>query len=228
MEEIYFNQELADVCFEVDALEEWKQTCEELGMESQLLLTKGKDSPIPYPYINQIMFNVYDTICPTHVDYKKYNKTPVPLKILKQIAFSVKEHHFQRIEIWYNDKHPDPIVVGVGGYYFLREESSWTRLKDDNGKELKFANEEDAESYKKEMGIKNSIEFEESNKYLIARWGDELKSFDQLKEQAHKTLIESVAGILAREIKEKQVKLDAIKENVTCFLNGDIPKYQIQ
>jgi hypothetical protein len=225
MEQIFFNQELSDICFEVDALEEWKKLCEELDLPKQSGLAKGKESPVPYPFLNEIMLNTYKTICPTHVYYKVYDKTPIPLKILQQIAFSVKEKHFNRIEIWYNDKKADPLVVGLTGKYSVRNRS-YNYVKEGN-KILYFNTRELAENYRKEHNHE-SVQYEEKEKYLIARWGDELKTFEELKKQAHRILIENIGGQLSREIKEKQEKLNLIEENVTAYLNGDISEWSLK
>ncbi len=71
MVEIMFNKELSDVTFDVEALDEWKKTAKELGMLGQLGLTKEDNSPIPYPFMNDCMTRVYETICPNKTDFKK-------------------------------------------------------------------------------------------------------------------------------------------------------------
>ena len=48
MVENMFNKELLDVSFDIEALDEWKATAKELGMEGQLGLTKDDNSPIPF------------------------------------------------------------------------------------------------------------------------------------------------------------------------------------
>lgn len=211
--------ELADISFEVDALDEWKKICNELGMEKQTSLTKGKDSPIPYPFMNTTMNNVYNTLCPYKVEYKEYDKTPVPLPVLKQIQFSVKEKHFSEIQIWYDDKTPCPVVVGIFKKYWRYHNKGYERMFFDT-KEL-------AKKYNGEIELNEDINSDDTE-YLIATWGDELKEFNELKELAKIRLIEQIGNDLSRTIKESTEKLNLIKENVASYLNGDISLYSIK
>ena len=219
MEELFFNKELSDVSFDVEALDEWKQTCKDLGLDAQLSLTKGKDSPIPYPFINTTMERVYKTICPANVEYKEYKKTTMPLVVLKQIAFSVKENHFEKIEIWYDDKAPDPIAVGFHGYWY---EMSWYDNSNKDLKDHKFSSKEEA--------IANGAQhpsFATEEKYIIARWGDELRDFSELKTIARDRLVDKYANEYKMTISNCQSKLNAVNENVTAYLAGDISESSI-
>jgi hypothetical protein len=98
---------------ESDAIHEWKLKCEELGLDGQLSLMKEGKSPIPFECMNEVQKRVYETICPAKEDYKRYNKTAIPLEVLSLIALSEKENYFDGIQIWYDDKSPDPIAVGM-------------------------------------------------------------------------------------------------------------------
>ena len=226
--EIYFNKELADISFEVDALDEWKETCKELGLDKQLLLSNGKGSPIPYPYINEVMRRVYSTLCPRQYKVKEFDKTPIPLEVLKQIKFSTTEQHFQKIEIWADDKKPDPIVVGIfSPFYCYKEEEGRTKyLKDETGAKILFATKEEAENAGESLGY-SKIGNEFNQQYLIARFGDELKPFSELKELAITRFIDIESNELQREIKDKTEKLKLIKENTISYFNGNIEKYNV-
>ena len=57
------------------------------------------------------------------------------LEVMKQIAFSVKEEHFSTIEIWADDKAPDPLVVGVTCLYYTYNEDG-KRTENFTSKEL--------------------------------------------------------------------------------------------
>lgn len=217
MVELMFNKELSDITFDVEALDEWKQLAEELGMTKQLELTKGYNSPIPYPYMNQVMERVYKTLCPNSVPFKEYKNTTIPLEIMQQIAFSVKECHFNEIMIWADDKAPDPLVVG--------ETCEWyNNAKNEKGDRIYFQSEEECKSHPD-----NNRKAYPTNvkRYIIARWGDELKSFAELKALALERLINSTSISLQREIKEKTEKLNSIKENCAAYLDGQISLYQI-
>lgn len=220
MEEIFFNKELSDVAFDIEALDEWKSICGELGLESQLSLTKGKDSPIPYPFINTTMDRVYKSLCPASVEYNEYKKTTIPLIVLKQIAFSVKENHFEKIEIWYDDKSPDPVAVGHHGYW---EEQSFYSDSNKDMEGQKFNSKEEVIA---NGGKHPSFNCEE--KFIIARWGDELRDFSELKKIAVARLIEKYANDYQRTVKECQSKLASVNENIAAYLSGDINEYEIQ
>jgi len=226
--EIYFNKELADISFEVEALDEWKETCKELGLNKQLLLSNGKGSPIPYPYINEAMRRVYATLCPRTYTVQEFDKTPIPLEVLKQIKFSITEKHFQKIEIWADDKKPDPVVIGIfAPYYCYKEEEGKTKyLKDENQCRILFATKEEAEDTGTSLGYPK-INTDSSQQYLIARFGDELKPFSELKELAINRFINIETNELQREIQDKTEKLKCIKENTISYFNGIIEKYQV-
>lgn len=224
MVEQFFNKELADISFEVEALEEWKSIASELGLENQLNLTKGKESPVPYPFINECMRRVYETLCPRHVDFKDYKVTPIPLEVLKQISFSVREKHFSKIEIWYDDKSPDPVVVGHCGYYYVYDKN-YNNAKDVDGKELRFSSDKEAKEYK-ELNSLYSTSYKEDGKYLVARWGDELRPFNELKALAVERFIDNEGGEMQREIKTLTEKLKLIRENAVSYMNANIDKHQ--
>lgn len=229
MVELFFNKELADVAFEVEALDEWKSIAEELGFEAQLSLTKGKESPIPYPFLNEVMDRVYTTLCPCKVEFKTYNKSTIPLEIMKQITFSVRDKHFNKIEIWYDDKTPDPLVVGYMNEYYAYTKSGYNRLADENGKSLIFPTHElaTAELERQEITETYNVSHNELGKYLIGRWGDELLDFPSLKKRAIDAFIESEGGELKKEVATKSEKLKLLSENVHSYFNGNMPKHEV-
>jgi len=218
MVELMFNKELSDIAFDVESLDEWKKTAKELGMEGQLGLSTGDNSPIPYPYMNEGMERVYETLCPNKTDFQDYKNTAIPLEVLKQIAFSVKEKHFNRIMIWADDKQPDPIVVGITSQYYnnSKNEDNSTRYFDTRG-ECEAQPENDGNAY--ETNVK---------RYVVARWGDELRDFTELKALALARVIDEVGGELAKSIATKTERLKLIKENAKCYINGSMAKYELE
>lgn len=60
-----------------------------------------------------------------------------------------------------------------------------------------------------------------SNKYIIARWGDELCSFQELQQRAIKAMKEEVEPRLRRCVNEAKQQLDNIDELVQMHMNGD-------
>ena len=151
MEEIYLLEENKDITFDSDKNEEWKKIIEELRLEGQkkLLENSGNKSAIPFMFMNTRLTRILECLCPVKVDVNKYDKTPIPLKILGVVKLCEQEGYFDTIQVWYDDVSIDPILVG-------------------------YKNKED--------------------KYLLARWGDMLRSFDELYEMAKKRWIEDNVG----------------------------------
>lgn len=218
--ELYFDKELSDITFDGDSLDEWKELSKELGMEKQLSLAKGKESPIPFPYMNTSMERVYGTLCPMIVDFKEYNKTPIPLEVMKQIAFCVKENHFNSIEIWSDDKQPDPLVVGKTGYWIVYDKS-YSHIKDSNGDDLRFNTHKEVLKYKEDNNL-YAVQFNEEAKYLVAKWGDVKRSFTELKEMAKERFVEKHGSKMKTEIETLTGKLKHLKDNATLYLLGEI------
>ena len=218
--ELYLDQELSDITFDADALDEWKSITTELGFEKQMNLAKGVESPVPFPYMNESMNRVYSTLCPTKVKVSEYDKTPIPLEVIKQISFCIKENHFSEIEIWYDDKQPDPLVVGKRGYFYVYDRS-YNHVKTPDGNDLEFETEKEAKEYKTKNSL-YSTGYHESGKYLVARWGDVKRSFNELKQLAKERFVEKHAAQMKSDIESLTGKLNRIEENATLYLLGEI------
>lgn len=96
--------------------EQWSKLVEDLGLEGQRqLCSVSPESPIPFPAMNKEMVRVYETLCPVKRVVKDYNKTAIPIRVLEIAGFCVMKEYFGKIEVWYDDKEPDPILVGCDG-----------------------------------------------------------------------------------------------------------------
>lgn len=113
MVQTFLVEETKELIYDADKQEEWKKKCEELGLTEQLNLAAPDKSPIPFEHMNTVSIRVYETLCPEKVEFKKYRKTSIPLEVLGLIHLSVNEGYFDEIQIWYDDKTPDPLAVGV-------------------------------------------------------------------------------------------------------------------
>jgi hypothetical protein len=226
--QIYQNEELNDIMFQIEALDEWKQLADELGMESQLEFVRKAESPIPYPHINKSMELIFRTLCPAITDFKTYSKTTIPLEVMKQIGYSVKEKHFTKIEIWYDDKSPDPFAVGYVQKW-TPYDKSYNRLKDSNKKEMLFDSIEQAKNYAETIGFSYYGTTESvCDKYLIARWADELRPIPELKELAKQRLLEKYGAELRIEIEERTQALKKLTDSVVLYLNAEITEGQLK
>lgn len=185
MTETFLVEEVKELIYDNEQLEEWKNKCNELGLENQLALAQPDKSPIPFECMNTVQERVYQTICPAAEVYKDYKRTAIPLEVLSLIALAEKENYFDLIQIWYDDKAPDPIAVGIVG-------SKWS-----------------------------------GKKYMLARWGHELKPFAALKEEAIARFKESTGIALRRAIATQTDKLTNLDVNVKAYFDGQIAQYEV-
>lgn len=139
--EIFVIEETAELIYDGEALEKWNKYVEELGLTGQKTIVKKDKSPIPFMHLKTSLKNVFETLCPTKMDVDKYNVTPIPLEILDVIALSKNEGYFEKIQIWYDNKSPDPVCIGMNyasaedrkkGYTFAMEHyllGKWADVK---------------------------------------------------------------------------------------------------
>lgn len=111
--EIFVIEETAELIYDGEALEKWNTYIEELGLKGQKTIVKKDKSPIPFMHLKTSLKNVFETLCPTKVDVSDYSVTPIPLEILDVVALSRREGYFEKIEIWYDNKSPDPVCIGM-------------------------------------------------------------------------------------------------------------------
>lgn len=110
--ETFLTEETVQLIYDGEELEKWNRIVEELGLKGQTHIVKKDKSPIPFMHLKTSMCSVFETLCPRKVDVKDYNISPIPVEILDLIALSVKEEYFYKIQIWYDEKSPDPVCVG--------------------------------------------------------------------------------------------------------------------
>jgi hypothetical protein len=190
MVQTFIVEESKELIYDSDKIQEWKEKCEILGLDKQLALTVKEASPVPFEFMNTVSRRVYETICPAKVGFMDYAKTAIPLEVLGLIHLSVNEKYFKTIQIWYDDKTPDPLAVGV------RQRA---------GSPYEWDNE----------------------LYLIARWGDVLRPFDELKEMAIRVFTNSEKINLQRKISEAKAKFESIKENAAAYFDAQCEKYDV-
>ncbi len=173
--EIYLEPELQTMVQNKQATDEWKQLCEELGMEGQKKLVERSPeaSPNPYTPMNESMAVMFAALCPVAVNFRKYGKSTIPIEVLGHIALCEKEKYFDSIKIWYDDVQKDPVVVG----YVKTDTYSF-------------------------------------DKFLIARFGDEVLPFETLMENAKARIQKAIQTLLEAN------PINVMVENV--FKNGSI------
>lgn len=110
--ETFLIEETVDLLHDNDQLDKWNERVEELGLIGQKTIIKKDKSPIPFMWMNNSLLATFEILCPTKVDVDKYDKTPIPVEILDLISLSNNEGHLDLIEVWYNEKSPDPVCIG--------------------------------------------------------------------------------------------------------------------
>jgi hypothetical protein len=216
------NQELDNLAFDIENQQEFKELASRLGMGKQSAFIERSGSAMPYPFINTAMENQFTTLCPRKVDYKEYDKTPIPLEVMRELSFVVGENYFSKVEVWYDDKSPDPFLVGTisksGCYYYEGGDKS----KSSKFTGYDFDTQGQAKEFIEAQGHLFYFGTNDEKKYLIARWGDELRDFAELKRLALMRLKETYTGKWKMDMQALQAKLNTVEENILQFLNGEI------
>jgi hypothetical protein len=160
--------------------EEWGQLCTGLGLQKQLKkIGKVEGVANPYMKLDPRTERVYQMLCPRRELYTDYGAGTLPLEIVQEIHRCKENEWFAVMEIWYDDKSPDPFLVG----------------------------------YDSKKG---------GNKFLIARWGDELLPFEQLVEKAINRYKEAYNWALNRLIMDCEGRKQDIEADIRTYIDlGD-------
>lgn len=174
--ETYLIEETVELIYDNEKLGQWNSMVKELGLEGQTTIVKEDKSPIPFQHMKTTLVRTFETLCPCKVDVKTYNKTPIPVEILSLVSLSVKEGYFNRIEIWYDDKAPDPACIGVKGLYYAYTGSGWDKRHE-------FVKENEWNEFKANSAVVHHG-FNPTDLYLIGRWADVKMPLEELTEKA--------------------------------------------
>lgn len=197
--ETFVIEETAELIYDGEALENWNNLVSDLGLKGQIEIVKPEKSPIPFMHLKESMINTLQTLCPRKYSIEDFNVTPIPLEILKLVALSKKENYFEGIEVWYDDKSPDPCVVGINYEYYSLKNGNWDK---------RFPSKEGAQKYMDANGYEGEPKKTyDSKKYLIGKWADVKQSFEELKERAIKRYIEEEGASLRGYISDYQRRL---------------------
>lgn len=212
--ETFIIEETAPLIYDNEQLDKWNEHVKVLGLEGQTKIVKPKKSPIPFMHMKSSMELVFKTLCPKQVDVRDYDVTPIPVEILDLVALSVNEKYFDEIQIWYDEKTPDPVCVGMNSSFYIYSYANVP--KELTGKTVK--DKATAMAMVKEIrpdwNEKDSIGWTSDHiHYLIGKWGDVKHSFEQLKKMAIKRHVDQEAANYKAEIKRAQQKLDSLQED---------------
>jgi hypothetical protein len=197
--ETFFVEETLSLVHDATDLQKWSDLVEFLELSGQKTIVKGEKSPIPFLWMNSVLINVFETLCPTKVDVTKYNKMPIPLEILDLVALSTREGYFDMIKIWYDEKTPDPVCIG----YKVQDE---------------YKNKTD-DWYRSHY----------SEKYLLGKWSDVKATFKELTERAKSKFISTQSLQYKTTIKQATRNLEDVQDEAdnkfsfTTTNPGDLP-----
>jgi len=201
----YLIEETEELIYDGEKLREWERLINELDLEGQTKIQNPEKSPIPYLCLNETQENIIKTLCPRSEGIKEYNSTPIPFELLTLVAFSIKEKHFKKIEVWYDEKDKCPAIVGFTGYY---SEYSWYSDSNKSLEGQKF----DTKQEGIEAGGKH-IDFRIDKKYLLGRWADIKEDFKQLAIRAKERFILTRKNEINQQIKIYQRDLEDLENS---------------
>lgn len=200
--ETFLIEETSSLIYDNEQLDKWNKLVNELDLEGQQEIVKPSKSPIPFMFIKDSMKKVFETLCPRVVDVDKYNITPIPVEILGLVALSKMENYFQKIQIWYDDKNPDPLCVGRTCNFYGYKNNSFSNVD---------RVEKPTKQEVKDIIGDHSVYETDVKLYLLGKWGDVKHSFEELKEMARKRFIAEGENDYRKRIKEAQRGLDDLE-----------------
>jgi hypothetical protein len=179
--ETFLIEETIDLIYDNEQLDKWNKHVQELGLIGQTKIVQTDKSPIPFMHLKSSYKAICETLCPSVADVEQYNITPIPVEILDLIALSKKEGYFGKIQIWYDEKSPDPFAVGVSGEWIPRRAGQgwlWSEAQ---------KRYEDALAY---CDGNEKPYFSEKQFYLIGKWADVRRSWKELRQMATDRYVE--------------------------------------
>jgi hypothetical protein len=199
--ETFLIEETIDLIYDNEQLEKWNKHVIELGLEGQTKIAHTDKSPIPFMHLKSSYKSICETLCPSKVDIQNYSITPIPVEILELVALSKNEKYFGKIQIWYDEKSPDPFAIGVAGEWIPREASNWQW----NAPQKTYADavalcDKDTEPY-----------FSEKQFYLIGKWADVKRSWKELREIATERYIATKGNQYQKAIVDAKRGLEDLK-----------------
>lgn len=105
---IYREPENVGLLLDENELAEYQQLAEELGIPE---VKQGK-TPSVYQTLNQVQIRALEALCPAKTNLEDYNRSTIPVEVLRALKFIKENEMFDFIKVWYDDKNPDPIIVG--------------------------------------------------------------------------------------------------------------------
>ena len=105
---IYREPENVGLLLNEDELAEYQQLAGELGIPD----VKNDKTPSVYQTLNNVQIRALEALCPAKTELASYNRSTIPVEVLRAIKFIKENEMFDFIKVWYDDKNPDPIIIG--------------------------------------------------------------------------------------------------------------------
>lgn len=105
---IYREPENVGLLLDENELAEYQQLAEELGIPE---VKQGK-TPSVYQTLNQVQIRALEALCPAKTSLEDYNRSTIPVEVLRALKFIKENEMFDFIKVWFDNKNPDPIIVG--------------------------------------------------------------------------------------------------------------------
>jgi len=214
--ETFIIEETAELIYDGDKLTKWNSLVNELGLQGQSNINTPEKSPNPFMHMKNNMVNIFDCLCPKRDSVENYKTTPIPLEILEIIALAKRENYFDEIQIWSDDKAPDPACIGV--VY-----ETWYAHTNEGGLKGSFKTKAEAQIKMENEGWDKRKPYPTNPTfYLMGKWADVKHSFDELKQMAVKRFQEFEGNKLKHEIvKAQRALLDLETLAFEKFTNGN-------
>ena len=124
---IYREPENESIIIDEESLKQFHQLTEKLGLKNEI----KEKVPNVYIALNEGMIKLLEAICPNIDKAEEYNKSTIPLEVLKVLDFAKENQMFEGYEIWHAQNNPDPMLIG---WKYLSEEDrekgyDWRRKK---------------------------------------------------------------------------------------------------
>lgn len=108
--QIFIQEDNKALIYDNDQLDEFKSLVDELGLKCNNHIDSDK-SPIPYMWLDQSTIRAFKLLCPS-VDKIETYRFEIPLEVLRNVKLCQTEKYFDWLEVWSNEKDPDPFMIG--------------------------------------------------------------------------------------------------------------------
>lgn len=124
---IYREPENESIIIDEESLREYHELTQKLGLKNEV----KEKVPNVYIALNDGMIKLLEAICPNTDKAEDYNKSTIPVEVLRVLNFAKENEMFEGFEVWHAQNDPDPLLVG---WKYLSDEDrangySWRRKK---------------------------------------------------------------------------------------------------